>query len=84
MIFVLLVVGLVVLGCTSRSFELPAEDPIAAGEKPLPAETDYERQRAAMVQRHLRGRDISDPLVLQAKMQKVPRHEFVPKQLIAI
>ena len=41
------------------------------------AQTDpYVRQREEMVQRQLRGRDITDPLVLDA-MRNVPRHQFV-------
>jgi protein-L-isoaspartate(D-aspartate) O-methyltransferase len=39
----------------------------------------YVRQREEMVQRQLRGRDITDPLVLEA-MRTVPRHEFVRPQ----
>ena len=38
-------------------------------------------QRERMVQRDLRGRDITDPLVLAA-MGTVPRHAFVPPHLI--
>jgi protein-L-isoaspartate(D-aspartate) O-methyltransferase len=40
-------------------------------------ETDYVDQRRRMVERHLRGRGISDERVLQA-MAHVPRHLFVP------
>ncbi|MBP1608050.1 MAG: pcm protein-L-isoaspartate(D-aspartate) O-methyltransferase [Acidobacteria bacterium] len=42
---------------------------------------DFERLRAAMVREQLQGRDVKDPLVLAA-MLKVPRHEFVPLNII--
>ncbi len=38
---------------------------------------DYAEARRTMVREHLRGRDISDPRVLEV-MGRVPRHEFVP------
>lgn len=41
---------------------------------------DYARERAVMIDRHLRGRDIVSPVVLDA-MRTVPRHEFVPAEL---
>jgi len=40
----------------------------------------YARLREQMVERQLAGRDITDPLVLEA-MRKVPRHLFVPEEL---
>jgi len=40
-------------------------------------ESDYQRERLAMVEDQLRRRGISDPRVLEA-MGKVPRHLFVP------
>jgi len=40
-------------------------------------ESDYQRERLAMVEEQLRRRGISDPRVLEA-MGKVPRHLFVP------
>jgi protein-L-isoaspartate(D-aspartate) O-methyltransferase len=42
------------------------------------ATADWDRQRAAMVEEQLRGRDISAPRVLEA-MRRVPRHLFVPE-----
>ena len=39
-----------------------------------------QRARAAMVERHLQGRDIDDPRVLEV-MGKVPRHLFVPERI---
>lgn len=40
--------------------------------------TDYDAQRAAMVERQLRARDIRSPRVLEA-MGKAPRHLFIPE-----
>jgi protein-L-isoaspartate(D-aspartate) O-methyltransferase len=45
------------------------------------AEPDFERLRAAMVREQLQQRDVKDPGVLAA-MLKVPRHEFVPANII--
>ena len=39
---------------------------------------DWDARRAAMVERQLRARDITDPAVLAA-MGRVPRHRFVPE-----
>jgi protein-L-isoaspartate(D-aspartate) O-methyltransferase len=44
-------------------------------------EPDFERLRAAMVREQLQQRDVKDPGVLAA-MLKVPRHEFVPANII--
>jgi len=41
---------------------------------------DYQSERKLMVERHLKGRDISDPLVLKA-MSCVRREAFVPEDL---
>lgn len=41
---------------------------------------DYSEARRTMVREDLRGRDISDPRVLEA-MGRVPRHAFVPAML---
>jgi protein-L-isoaspartate(D-aspartate) O-methyltransferase len=41
-------------------------------------ESEYQRERQAMVEDQLRRRGISDPRVLEA-MEKVPRHLFVPE-----
>ena len=43
---------------------------------------DYAALRAAMVEWQLRQRGIRDPRVLDA-MREVPRHEFVPPQLLS-
>jgi protein-L-isoaspartate(D-aspartate) O-methyltransferase len=42
--------------------------------------SEFDRRRAAMVEHQLLARDISDPAVLRA-MDRVPRHEFVPRRL---
>jgi protein-L-isoaspartate(D-aspartate) O-methyltransferase len=47
-----------------------------------PDDEDHERAREQMVDRQIAGRDVHDPLVLAA-MRKVPRHLFVPVDLIA-
>ena len=41
-----------------------------------PSELDYTHLRAAMVERHVAARGVSDPKILQA-MREVPRHLFV-------
>ena len=54
-----------------------------ASAKPLPGEEDqFARLRARMVEEQLRSRDITDERVLGA-MLKVPRHEFVPPEIIS-
>lgn len=63
----------ILLGLTSGS--LRAEAP--------PGADPYLEARERMVQRQLKARDISDPLVLAA-MQRVPRHRFVPDYLAAV
>lgn len=52
----------------------------ACGEPQAGAQPDFDAQRAAMVERQLRARDIRDPRVLDA-MRKVPRHRFVPARV---
>jgi protein-L-isoaspartate(D-aspartate) O-methyltransferase len=47
-----------------------------------PLSPDFDRQRAGMVERQLRRRDIVDPRVLAA-MAEVPRHLFVPAAMRA-
>lgn len=42
---------------------------------------DFDRARSQMVERQLRDRGIEDPAVLAA-MQRVPRHRFVPSDLV--
>ncbi len=48
------------------------------GEQPDAEARHADRRR--MVEKHLRGRDITDPRVLDA-MGRVPRHRFVPERL---
>ena len=43
-------------------------------------DSDFDAQREQMVRRQIEGRDITDPLVLEA-MRQVPRHLFVPEKL---
>ena len=47
----------------------------------LQQESDFEKRRLRMVQDQMVERDISDSVVLRA-MRTVPRHEFVPPELI--
>lgn len=75
-------IGLAVGGCSQHRGELPADDQVSAGEDTVLTETNFDRQRDAMVRFQLRTRDISDPVVLEA-MGKVHRHEFVPNHLRA-
>lgn len=52
---------------------------------PIPSPSppdDFTAQRQAMVATQIRARDVRDPDVLRA-MEMVPRHEFVPKELLA-
>ncbi len=56
----------------------PAAGPVpATAPAPVDPEAGFTRDRARMVETQLRGRDITDPAVLEA-MGKVPRHRFVP------
>ncbi|HXN24811.1 MAG TPA: protein-L-isoaspartate(D-aspartate) O-methyltransferase [Candidatus Dormibacteraeota bacterium] len=55
-----------------------AVDPANAGS----GSGDFAAQRAAMVEKQIRGRGIADPLVLGA-MLEVPRHEFIPTTSLA-
>ena len=63
--------------CASTSWLVVTVFSIAAAR----AQSDpYSARRRAMVERDIKGRDISDPAVLKA-MEKVPRHLFVDTQL---
>ena len=53
---------------------------MACHEPQAGTQSDYDAQRAAMVEAQLRGRDVRDPRVLDA-MRKVPRHRFVPERV---
>ena len=61
---------------------LPAPAALYGQERPAPAGEGRatQRERAAMVERQLRGRDIDDPRVLEV-MARVPRHRFVPERI---
>lgn len=63
----------IVLGCVPAGSATPR-----AGE--AVGQDDSARDRASMVDRQLRARDITDPRVLDA-MARIPRHEFVPEGL---
>ena len=52
----------------------------AAGANGPQDPPDWDARRAAMVERQLRARDITDPAVLAA-MGRVPRHRFVPEAM---
>ncbi|NQT26736.1 protein-L-isoaspartate O-methyltransferase, partial [candidate division KSB1 bacterium] len=42
----------------------------------------YHKQRLMMVERQILAREVNDPKVLEA-MREVPRHKFVPNDLMA-
>lgn len=52
----------------------------ACGQPHAGAQSDFDAQRAAMVEQQLRRRDIRDSRVLEA-MRQVPRHRFVPERV---
>jgi protein-L-isoaspartate(D-aspartate) O-methyltransferase len=59
---------------------------MTTGAKSRPAgtaEADFEEQRLLMVNDQIRSRGVLTPSVLDA-MRRVPRHEFVPENLLAI
>jgi len=70
----------IILGIAFFAAFAAATSPAAAAGA---SDTDYGRQRRQMVDRQLRGRDITDPAVLRA-MAAVPRHLFVPSSLRAL
>lgn len=53
---------------------------VAEGEEPMSTVTEFDHQRAAMVEHQLVARDIVNADVLRA-MNRVPRHEFVPDRM---
>lgn len=67
--------------------DLRGEEPghrAAEPEDSLPAAadtSDFREQRLEMVRRHIEGRGIDDPRVLEA-MRSVPRHRFVPERYV--
>ena len=66
------------LGCTR-----PAEPPGSAASPPAsPSPDQYTALRMRMVDQQIRERDVSDEAVLRA-MEKVPRHLFVPAEVIS-
>jgi protein-L-isoaspartate(D-aspartate) O-methyltransferase len=66
-----------VVGCASNLISANQKDQ----QNMATSGPDFERLRAAMVRDQLQRRDVKDPLVLAA-MLKVPRHEFVPTNII--
>jgi protein-L-isoaspartate(D-aspartate) O-methyltransferase len=66
-----------VVGCASNGLDANKKD----RQNMVTREPEFERLRAAMVRDQLQRRDIKDSLVLAA-MLKVPRHEFVPANII--
>jgi len=73
-------------GCSSKSQPAPSGEPGLTQPSDSPAEpkttSPYPRQRerTAMVDAQLAGRDLTDPIVLAA-MKRVPRHRFVPEPI---
>lgn len=65
-------------GCSTNRFPEASKEP---SNRPAPEGEEFARLREQMVQEQLQARDIKDPRVLAA-MRKVPRHEFVPVDLI--
>lgn len=55
---------------------------VADEQEETAAESAFSQQRRTMIEKDLRGRDITDPKVLRA-MGEVPRHRFVPDGLAA-
>jgi protein-L-isoaspartate(D-aspartate) O-methyltransferase len=53
---------------------------LLAGTAPYAQNDPFSARRKAMVERDIKGRDISDPAVLRA-LEKVPRHLFVDPRL---
>ncbi|MDR3638244.1 MAG: protein-L-isoaspartate(D-aspartate) O-methyltransferase [Isosphaeraceae bacterium] len=67
-------VGVVICGAIALGLASQGQEPQAAGE-PDP----YVAARKRMVKRHLEGRDIKNPRVLEA-FRTVPRHLFLPQE----
>jgi protein-L-isoaspartate(D-aspartate) O-methyltransferase len=57
-----------------------AEEQTVATEEETEQHDRFLRERQVMVERHLRGRDITDKRVLEV-MERIPRHQFVPENL---
>lgn len=71
----LTLLALVLVGCGA-----PAEQGTAASPAPTSdPDSQYDNARRRMVERDLRGRDLTDEKVLAA-MARIPRHRFVPEQ----
>jgi len=66
-------------GCSCHM--LPSPKPEPQQSPASGAEERFLRLREQMVREQLEGRDITDPRVLDA-MRRVPRHRFVPDQLV--
>jgi protein-L-isoaspartate(D-aspartate) O-methyltransferase len=56
--------------------------PTPAGTSESQTEAAFAEARNNMVEEQIRGRDITDPIVLSA-MAKVPRHRFVPQEYLS-
>lgn len=65
-------------GCSTDGPQATQHNPLAASN---PETAEFARLRERMVRDQLRARDIADPKVLAA-MLKVPRHEFVPQDMV--
>jgi protein-L-isoaspartate(D-aspartate) O-methyltransferase len=65
-------------GCSTNPLKLSADVKNATPS----SKSDFDRMRAQMVQDQVRARNVRDGRVLAA-MLKVPRHEFVPAEIIS-
>ena len=65
-------------GCSTDGQQATQKEQSPMSSPEIP---EFTRLRERMVHDQLRARDISDPRVL-ASMSKVPRHEFVPADLV--
>jgi len=73
--------GGVMMSFWSNVFHGPEESPPLPDAASAPSDDDpYAAARRQMVEEQLRGRDITDPKVLEA-MGRVARHRFVPKDV---
>lgn len=76
-ILMLLLANLLICGCHGgRSMKITPKE-----ETTMNADDDFARRRDRMVRHQIEAREITDPRVLAA-MRKVPRHEFVPAELV--
>ena len=91
-IFLLILSAAILVNCSQAAFESPAREPelsttsttiqFAESSTASPSNADpYAQTREEMVVRQIIGRGVTDPAVLAA-MRVVPRHLFVPTELI--